>query len=330
MLAGFLDDGLNKNKMDQIKINGIRLNKNYLQVTQEAFDSQDKSVELLYQAMESNSINMVFMALNTMGDRSFVSGAIASKYFKQMLNQDGDWSYHKDVCTLSIYPHHYRFQLLGRLLSLLGRQKLSFRHMVSSNAMLTFVVDQQNCNAFIDMFLSNFDLPDSHVPFEQEENDELTQFLKKKYPETRATYVEEKIKTYGMTLVTGLTLNTYLFSFDQLAEFGQKIRSLEDREDKFFHTCAHLVYPEHIHLFLLTGKSPGFTAPQTCPAELLSFHGPHFGDRHSIISRALNCLSKKSIPVLQAACTGSSVGIVLAQGKGEAAKQALTDVFENP
>lgn len=316
--------------MDQIKINGIRLNKNYLQVTREAFDRQDTSGMLLYQALEYNSINMVFAALNTMGNRSFVTGVIASKHFKQVLNQDGAWVCHQNVCTLSIYPHHYRLQLLGGLLSLLGRQKLSFRHMVSSNAMLTFLVDQQNCDAFIDMLSSNFDLPKSHVPFEQEENDELTQFLKKKYPETRATYVEEKIKTYGMTLVPDLTLNAYLFSFDRLAGFGRELRFIEDREDKFFHTCAHLVSPEHIHLFLLTGKSSGFTAPQTCPAELLSFHGPHFGDRHSIISRALNCLSKKSIPVLQAACTGSSIGIVLPRGKGEAAKQVLTDVFENP
>ena len=83
-------------------------------------------------------------------------------------------------------------------------------------------------------------------------------------------------------------------------------------------------------LFLLTGKSLGIAAHKICTAELLSFHGPHFGDRHSIISRALNCLSQKSIPVLQADCTGASIGIVLPQGKGEAAKQALVDVFEIP
>ncbi|WP_092231223.1 hypothetical protein [Desulfobacula phenolica] len=319
--------------MNQIKINGIRLNKNYLQVTQEEFDRHYTSGMLLYQALQSKSINLVFMALNTLGDRSFISGAIASRHLKNVLNQDGNWACKRDICTLSIYPHHYRFRLLGGLLSLLGQQKISFWHMVSSKAMLTFVVDQQNCDAFIELLSSNFDLPKSHVPFEQEENDELTKFLKKKYPETRATYVEEKIKTYGITLETDLTLNAYRFSFDQLAGFGRELQSIDDSEnseDKFFHTCAHLISPENIRLFLLTGKSPGFTEGQTCPAELLSFHGPHFGDRHSIISRALNCLSKKSIPVLQAACTGSSIGIILAQGKGEAAKQALTDVFENP
>ena len=316
--------------MEQAKINGIRLNKNYIQVTQEDIDRQDQSCVPLYQALESNRINMVFMTLNTMGSKFFVSGTIASKHFGQMVHQDGYWDYHQNVSTISIYPHHYRLRLLGFLLSLLGRQKLSFRHMVSSNAMLTFVVDQQNCDAFVDMLSANFDLPESHVPFEQEENDELTQFLRKKYPETRATYVEKRIKTYGITLVSGLNISSYLFSFDQLAKFGQKIRSGEDKEDKFFHTSAHMKSREQIHLFLLTQKRLCVAADQTCRAELLSFQGPHFGDRHSIISRALNCLSQNKVPVLQTDCTGAHVGIILPEGKGKEAKKALMDVFEIP
>jgi len=316
--------------MEQLRINGIRLNKNYIQVTQEKFDRQDQSFVPLYQTLESNRINMVFMTLNTMGSRSFVSGSIASKYFGQVPHRDGHWDYHQNVSTISIYPHHYRLQLLGFILSLLGRLKLSFWHMVSSNAMLTFVVDQQNCDAFIDMFSANFDLPPSHVPFEQEENHELTQFLKKKYPETRASYVEKKIKTYGISLVSDLTLHSYNFSFDQITKFGQKIRSMKDKEAKFFHISAHMQSREQINLFLLTKKKLRVTGDKTCTAELLSFQGPHFGDRHSIISRALNCLSQNKVPVLQTDCTGAHVGIILPQGRGKDARQALMDVFEIP
>ncbi len=315
--------------MDQIKINGIRLNKNYIQLTQENIDRQDQVP--LHQTMESNRINMVFMTLNTMGERSFISGTIASKNFRQLAHQDGYREYHRYVSTISIYPHNYRLRLLGYLLSLLGSNKLSFRHMASSNAMLTFVVDQENCKGFLEMLSTSFDLPESHVPFEQDENEELTQFLKKKYPETRATYVEEKIKTYGITLVPDLNLGSYLFSFDQLAKIRQEIPSMEDKENKFFYTTAYMSSPEEICFFLLTGKSLGIVAAhKTCTAELLSFHGPHFGDRHSIISRALNCLSQKSIPVLQVDCTGASIGIILPEGMGGGAKQVLMDVFEIP
>ena len=316
--------------MEPVKINGIRLNKNYIQVTQKDIDRQDQSSVPLYQIMTSDRINMVFMTLNTMGSKSFVSGSIALKHFGRSIHQDGSWDYHRNVCTLSIFPHHHSLQLLGFLLIHLGGLRLSFMHMVSSNAMLTFVVDQEDCDAFIELFSANFDLPQSHVPFEQKENDELTQFLKKKYPETRATYVEKKIKTYGIKLVPDLNLSSYLFSFDQLAGFGQKIRSMEDKNLSFFHTSSHMTSPEKICLYLLTENKLNLAACETRFADLLSFHGPHFGDRHSIVGRALSCLAKESIPVLHADCTGASISIVLPQGKGKAAKLALTTVFDSP
>lgn len=316
---------------DPVKINGIRLNKNYVQITQTYIDGQDQPCVPLYQALASNGINMVSMTLGAIDNsRSFVSGTIASKHFKQVSCQDGSWEYHRNVCTISIYPHHYKLQPLGFLLYLLGKQKISFQSLISSNAMLTFVVDQTDCDAVIDILFKNFDLPPSHVPFEQEESIEQTQFLKRKYPETRATYVEKKIKTYGISLVSGLNLYSYLFFFDQLAEYGHKIQSLQDKEDKFFYVSAFRVSLEKTHLFLLTKKSINIPARRTCTAELLSFHGPHFGDRHSIISRALNCLSQKSIPVLQTGCTGASIGIVLPKGHGKEAKNALKNIFEIP
>jgi hypothetical protein len=314
--------------MKKIKINGMRLNKNYVQVTQEVVDGQDKDCIIpLYQILSSKGINMVSMALDTMGNGSFISGIITLKRFCQLDHSNEFLAEHPIVCTLSIYPHHYKLQALGSFLRVLGNHKLPFQHLVSSNAMLTFVVDQANCNFVIDILSHNFDLPESCTPFEQEENIELTQFLKKKYPETRATYVEEKIKTYGISLVPDLILCDYLFSFDQLAEFGKHLQS---SQDKFFHTSAYRTTPGQTHLFLLTKKAMGVPARQRAGAELLNFHGPHFGDRHSIINRALNCLCEKSIPVLHAGCTGASIGIILAKDAGKEAKKALKNVFEIP
>ena len=317
--------------MDPIKINGIRLNKNYVQVTQAYIDGQDQSCVPLYQVLASNKINMVSMTLGAIDNsKAFVSGTIASKHFRQVSSQDESWEYHRDVCTISIYPHRCRLQPLGFFLYLLGSQKISFQNLISSNAMLTFVVDQTDCDTVIDILSNNFDLPPSHVPFEQEENVEQTEFLKRRYPETRATYMEKRIKTYGITLVPDLNLCSSLLSFDQLAEYGHLIQSMQDKEDKFLYISAYMATLAQTHLFLLTGKSIRIPARQTCTAELLSFHGPHFGDRHSIISRALNCLSQKLIPVLQTGCTGASIAIVLPEGRGQEAKNALKDVFEIP
>jgi hypothetical protein len=313
--------------MEQVKINGVRLNKNFIQVIVENISQQDTPGASLCQILASKGINLVSMSLNTMGNRSFFSGTVPGKHLDQIPKQDGHLTCHPKVCTISIYPHNYKLQVLGFLLYLFGKHRLSFQQLVSSNAMLTFVVDQNDCAAAIDVISKNFDLPESCAPFEQEENIELTRFLKKKYPETRATYVEEKIKTYGIALESDLNLCSYMFSFDQLAEYGQKIRSMKD---KFFHVSAYMARPGQTQLFLLTNTSLGIPVRQTCKAELLSFYGPHFGDRHSIINRALNCLSDHSISVLQAGCTGASIGIILAKGTGKDAKKALTNVFEMP
>jgi len=221
-------------------------------------------------------------------------------------------------------------KFLGGLLSLVGRHKLSFHQMVSSNAMLTLVMDQHDCDAFIDLLSSEFVLPCSHAPFEQEQNQELTQFLKKKYPETRASYVEEKIKTYGISLTSDLNLFAHVFSFDELTLFGQKLLSMEEKEDTFFHIFVRMVTSGQTQVFLLTGTSKGMYACQSFPADFLSFHGPHFGDRHSIISRAMTCLLRHKICVLQVGCTGAHIGIVLPKGFGEKARHALKEVFESP
>lgn len=315
--------------MEKVKINGIRLNKNYVQITHTYGDRQNHSCVPLYQTLASNGINIVSMVLSTVGNnKTIVSGTITSKQLVSCQNKE--WQYHTKVCSISVYPHHYRFQPLGSLLYLLGSHKISFQCLISSNAMLTFIVDQTDCNTTIDILSKNFDLPESHVPFEQEEDIEQTQFLKRKYPETRATYVEKKIKTYGITLTHDLQLCSYLFSFDRLAEYGQELQTRKNKKDKFFYISAVMTTLAQIRLFLLTEKSMAIPAYQTCPAELLSFYGPHFGDRHSIISRALNCLLKNSIPVLQAGCTGASIGIVLPEGKGKDAKRVLKSVFGIP
>ena len=313
-----------------MKINGIRLNNNYIQVTQDNIGKQDYSNDLLYQNLEANKLNIVAMTLNTVYPSSFVSATIASKHFAQMIQHEKGWRYHQNVSIISIFPHHYSLNLLCCLLLLLGKHKIQFQHMISSNSMLTFIVDQQDCNAFIKMLSYNFDLPDSHAPFEQQENKELTQFLNRRYPETRATYVEKKIKTYGITLTPDLSFGSCLFSFDQLIEFGQEIKVMTDIEDKFFHASAHINSKKQINLILLTQKILSAVSDQTCFVDLLNLQGPHFGDRHSIISRALRCLAKNKISVLLTGCTGASISIILPQDKGEKARRVLMDIFEIP
>jgi hypothetical protein len=307
------------------KINGIRLNRKFIQVTQEDFPSPPP----LYEVLESGRMNMVCMVLSTLGERPFVSGTLASKDYGRAFNRDARWQCLPDVCTLSVYPHHYNLEFLGVLLHMLGTRKQGFHYLVSSHSMLTFVAREYQAAGLIHLLSTGFDLPKSHAPFEQEENDELALFIKKKYPETRATYVEERIKTYGMTLVKDVYLKGYEFSFEDLSRFGKKLEE-QGKGERFSHITAYMTPDQQIHLYPVTGRPHDNPGGMSYPAELLSFYGPHFGDRYGIMSRALRCLSQHDIPVLQAGCTGASICMVLPRARGEAAEQALKDVFENP
>jgi hypothetical protein len=306
------------------KINGIRLNRKFIQVTQEDFLSPPP----LYEVVESGKMNMVCMVLSILGDHPFVSGTLSSSCYGQLVNENARWQCLSDVCTLSVYPHHYNLEFLGALLRMLGTNQQGFHYLVSSHSMLTFVVREAQVAGLIHLLSTGFDLPETHAPFEQEENDELTLFIKKKYPETRATYVEERIKTYGMTLVKDVYLRGYEFSFEDLSRFG-KIMEGQGKGDRFSHITAYMTPDQRIHLYPVTANPHG-NGEMAYPAEVLSFYGPHFGDRYGIMSRALKCLFRHDIHLLQAGCTGASICMVLPRGRGEAAEQALKEVFENP
>lgn len=141
--------------------------------------------------------------------------------------------------------------------------------------------------------------------------------------------MEERIKIYGMTLAKDVYLNGYEFSFEDLSLFGLELRA-PGQGERFFHITAYMTPDEQIHLFPVTGRPNDNPGGISYPAELLSFYGPHFGDRYGIMCRALQCLFDHDVPVLQAGCTGASIAVALPKGRGEAAEQALKDVFENP
>jgi hypothetical protein len=70
-----------------------------------------------------------------------------------------------------------------------------------------------------------------------------------------------------------------------------------------------------------------------CPSaavDLISFHGPHFGDRFGIFNTAMACLNKASLPVLLAGCTGASIFMALPETLGQKTLPALAEGFESP
>jgi aspartokinase len=68
----------------------------------------------------------------------------------------------------------------------------------------------------------------------------------------------------------------------------------------------------------------------TYPVELISFQGPHFGDRYGIADTAFKALEGQGVPVLITVFAGAAVYIVLPEKKLQDARPLLLEAFEVP
>lgn len=326
--------------LSQIRINGIRLSPSLSHLLEQPAQGDPGLCPPLYQTLAEEETNIVCLGL-----RNDASG---TSVFCCHESRDGNDKPSSNVCMVSVYPHHSSLNTLGFLIGLFGKHQILFQQMVSSNAMISFVIDGADQNQVLTLLEQEFDLPPTHTPFQQNFNDETAAFVKKRYPETSATYVEEKIKTYGIQLTAGLEMLEISLNPNQpehLEICGKGFQNLAKAQEKFYFTAAMTRGKNACSLFCLTdpvaepdyqffsSKVKGVNNPILCGSvsvDLISFHGPHFGDRFGIFNTAMACLKAASIEVLLAGCTGASICMVLPATLGEKAISALAKGFETP
>jgi hypothetical protein len=164
--------------------------------------------------------------------------------------------------------------------------------------------------------------------------------------ETIAVYWEPRIKTYGFNSVNDLALLELASHPEQIADLGLGLQDLGDLEMRLFLVLAQHTGDQELRVYLLVehqcektiidhvhpiiGGNLGESIRVTSPVGLLYFQGPHFGDRYGIADSAFGALNRKSIPVLAAGCSASSIYLVLPQERLKESKALLTKAFELP
>lgn len=182
--------------MSAIRINGIRVGHQMFHLGQTLDMADFQPRESLYRTLAGEGIN-----LPCLGVERTSLGRSVSCCVEQAPAVDP-----VPVCMVSVYPHGSKSQILGCLFSLLGRNSVDFFHMVSSNAMISFIIAQQDKARLLGLLEQAFDLPPTHTPYEPGFHEETAAFVKKRYQETRAYFRETKIKTYGLDLTEKLVL----------------------------------------------------------------------------------------------------------------------------
>lgn len=164
--------------------------------------------------------------------------------------------------------------------------------------------------------------------------------------QTVAVYCEPKIRTYGFSVVTDLCLMGFPCASDQLASLGRGIKELGDLETGFTLVFGEVSKDNLFFLFLLAhdrvkGKIANYMQrllrgddreplDLQSPVEVVSFQGPHFGDRYGIAHAVFSALESIPMPVLAAVFSTACVYLVLPKGKGREAKEILEGTFEVP
>lgn len=312
------------------KINGIRINRHLVRLDPMGAGQGDQSSLMFFHHLSLNRKNLVLSVQGPFQPQQCVTGIMQEKYFNEDILPPGTVGLRK-VCTVSIYPHDYNLSVLRDLFSFFETENGGFQLLVSSTSMLTFVVDHEQCDGLVAELARFFILPKSHTPFEQEDDEAQEVFIRKKYPEVRATYVESKIKTYKIEPVTGLTLNRYGLNADRASGTGRERLAVSGLKGRFRFVSAWMNDDRSGYVCMVSDDPEHRSDLFSSPVDMVTVQGPHFGDRHGIIHSALACLHRNDIPVLLSGCTGAIITLVLPDSSGEHAVKVLTgQVFDPP
>ncbi len=164
--------------------------------------------------------------------------------------------------------------------------------------------------------------------------------------ETVAVYWEPNIKTYGFKDVLNLSLMALEFPSGQLPQWGLSLYEMDDSGLRFELILTQLKGENVLQLYLLferkwedhlikrinevIRKDAGETFRITSPVDMVSFLGPHFGERYGIADSVFRVLTPEAISVLVASFSGSIVYLILPAGMAKKAKVLLAGTFEAP
>lgn len=163
--------------------------------------------------------------------------------------------------------------------------------------------------------------------------------------EVVAVYIEEQIRSYGISVHAGLTLVSRSLP---RASFGGVIASHEKcgSAPPLLVAMVHSDGQESLTLQMLLDEAApqdpmaletaawlpgdGPLLEHVHPVDALWFHGPHFGDRHGIAAAVLGALRRGAVPLICASFAGATVFLVLPAGQGDSAAAWLNACFVTP
>lgn len=340
--------------MTPVKINEVRLSSRFLRLQQDLADDVESQSLCLYRQLADDRINISFLHLDFLRSSRQVTCLVAPEAVTR-LEQSPEKDHARGTETepgraaglVSLFPHRFHPSVIGAVFCALEQEKAGWHCMATSGSMVTLAVDLSRQERIAKAICRFVDLPAGRERRCPGEDYDVVARSLKSAPETVAQYVEFRIKTYGIQVKTGLTLLSAYIPVDEMGLWGQSLMAATERGFRFSYASAAVGGDRKIKLDLVIepggGKSRHPDIARHLPegaglsrfeitenAEMICFHGPHFGDRYGIADKTLSRLGHFHVPVWLAGCVGATVTVVVPPDMGAAAKDALSDVFSIP
>lgn len=164
--------------------------------------------------------------------------------------------------------------------------------------------------------------------------------------ETIAVYWESKIRIYGITVKSGLTLLKLVYPIEDSRFWSKQLNEVQSLDTRFYLVTAQVLESQRLQLSLLveqegtdgTRRVLESTANGARKAsisvdenvDLIYLHGPHFQDRYGIAEAAFSLLQGNGFFPVASGCTGTSVHLVVPQGVTQDVVQCLGETFVVP
>ena len=350
--------------MASIRISGLRSGGRFKRLYQESHSGPEPKSVYLYRSLAADRVNIAFMTLDFLRSPGQMTCLVAAEDLPHGRAVFGDMpagrrssDFDDAAGLISVFPHQFDPAVIGMVFDAMARQQCPWHCMASSGSTVALVTDfawQQEAGQAIGRRMN---LPDEAVSILQQdfhtEYDAISRRLKTA-PETVAQYVESRIRTYGIQIKDEILVCRLQARPGSQALLAGFFEALADERVRFSYVCADRTADDEVHVAIAmpvthTGvdsirsllaagpfrqiqirQNARKNMPMIQNAQMITFHGPHFGDRYGIADKALGCLSGAGVPVWLAGCVGATVTLIVPPDMGRAATDALSASFDSP
>jgi hypothetical protein len=159
----------------RIRIGGIKLSPELVQFSFSRPVGQESQLSAILRAIAGRAVNIPFLSLSSASGGSHISLCVAAEshiivrtLIEYHLQQRQQIHCLPEVGTISLFPHRYSFELVGRLISRMVEAEIPIYGICSSISALTVVTVFRRQEDAVTALESFIELPANHAPFRQE------------------------------------------------------------------------------------------------------------------------------------------------------------------